>query len=128
MARLQRRTGRVPAASPCGGHAGGASQHRAALLVSDGKPAYRYFAQDADISHDAINLSTGAHVRGAVHIQNVNAYHGRLKQWLRRFHGVATHFLENYLGWFRCLDTHRANSREGILAMALGKFPHLTVT
>lgn len=101
---------------------------RDALLVSDGNPTYRYFAQDGGISHDAINLSTGAHVRGAVHIQNVNAYHGRLKQWLRRFHGVATHFLENYLGWFRCLDTHRANSREGILAMALGKFPHLTVT
>lgn len=99
-----------------------------ALLVSDGNPTYRYFAQDAGISHDAINLSAGVHVKGAVHIQNVNAYHGRLKQWLQRFHGVATHYLDNYLGWFRCLDTHHANSPEGILAMALGRFPHLTVT
>jgi hypothetical protein len=24
------------------------------------------------------------------HFNNVNAYHGRLKEWLRRFHGVAT--------------------------------------
>ena len=24
------------------------------------------------------------------HINNVNAYHGRLKEWMRRFHGVAT--------------------------------------
>lgn len=99
-----------------------------ALLVSDGNPTYRYFAQDAGISHDAINLSAGVHVKGAVHIQNVNAYHGRLKQWLNRFHGVATHYLDNYLGWFRCLDSHHANSPEGVLAMALGKFPHLTVT
>ena len=99
-----------------------------ALLVSDGNPTYRYFAQDAGISHDAINASAGVHVKGAVHIQNVNAYHGRLKQWLHRFHGVATHYLDNYLGWFRCMDTHHANSRECILAMALGKFPHLTVT
>ena len=32
------------------------------------------------------------------HINNVNAYHGRLKEWLRRFHGVATKNLPNYLG------------------------------
>ena len=98
------------------------------LLVSDGNPTYRYFAQDADISHDAINLSAGLRVKGAVHIQNVNAYHSRLKQWVNRFHGVATHYLGNYLGWFRSLDNPHANSREGVLAMALGKFPHLTVT
>jgi hypothetical protein len=24
------------------------------------------------------------------HINNVNAYHSRLKEWMRRFHGVAT--------------------------------------
>ena len=103
---------------------------RDALLVSDGNPTYRYFAQDAGISHDAINLSAGLRVNGAVHIQNVNAYHGRLKQWLNRFHGVATRYLDNYLGWFRCLDNHHADSREGTLAMALalGRFPHLTVT
>ncbi len=101
---------------------------RDALLVSDGNPTYRYFAQDAGISHDAINLSAGVHVKGAVHIQNVNAYHGRLKQWLHGFHGVATHYLDNYLGWLRCLDNHHASYPEGVLAMALGKFPHLTVT
>ena len=99
-----------------------------ALLVSDGNPTYRYFAQEAGISYDAINLSAGLRVNGAVHIQNVNAYHGRLKQWLNRFHGVATHYLDNYLGGFRCLDSHHANSPEGVLGMALGKFPHLTVT
>ena len=99
-----------------------------ALLVSDGNPTYRYFAQDAGISHDAINLSAGVRVNGAVHIQNVNAYHGRLKQWLHRFHGVVTHYLDHYLGWYRCLDNHHANSPEGTLAMALGRFPQLTVT
>ena len=98
------------------------------LLVSDGNPTYRYFAQDKGIAHDAINLSAGERVKGAIHIQNVNAYHGRLKQWVSRFHGVATHYLENYLGWFRALDNRHANSEEYVLAMALGKFPHLTVT
>ena len=33
-----------------------------------------------------------------LHINNVNAYHGRLKQWLNRFNGVATKNLPSYLG------------------------------
>ena len=38
------------------------------------------------------------------HIQNVNAYDSRLKLWMKRFHGVATQYLENYLGWRRWLE------------------------
>jgi transposase-like protein len=38
------------------------------------------------------------------HINNVNAYHSRLKEWLRPFHGVATKNLPNYLGWRRTLE------------------------
>src|SRR5829696_1189131 len=37
-------------------------------------------------------------------INNVNAYHGRLKEWLRPFHGVATKYLNRYLGWRRSLE------------------------
>src|SRR5208337_1797657 len=38
------------------------------------------------------------------HINNVNAYHSRLKEWLRPFHGVATKNLPNYLGGRRTLE------------------------
>jgi hypothetical protein len=38
---------------------------------------------------------------GVYHIQNVNVCDSRLKQWMGRFHGVATKYLENYLGWRR---------------------------
>jgi IS1 family transposase len=92
------------------------------LLVSDGNPTYRGFAQDAHLAHEAVNLSAGVRVNGAIHVQNVNAYHGRLKQWLQRFHGVATGYLDNYLGWFRALDNHHAASAQAVLTMALGKF------
>ena len=67
-------------------------------------------------------------VNGAIHVQNVNACHGRLKQWLHRFHGVATGYLDNYLGWFRDLDSHHGDSGHAVLALALGRFPYLTVT
>lgn len=39
-----------------------------------------------------------------IHINNVNGYHGRLKQWMRRFNGVATKNLPNYLGWRRAIE------------------------
>ena len=86
-------------------------------------------AKALGVAHRPINLTAGIRVvAGVYHVQNVNAYDSRLKEWIRRFHGVATHYLDNYLGWFRTLDNRHANSREAVLAMALGKFPHLTVT
>ncbi|MDR3516916.1 MAG: IS1595 family transposase, partial [Azospirillaceae bacterium] len=39
-----------------------------------------------------------------LHINNVNGYHGRLKEWLRPFQGVATAYLDHYLGWRRSIE------------------------
>ncbi len=41
---------------------------------------------------------------GMWHVQGVNRYDAHLKTWMARFHGVATRYLENYLGWRRLLD------------------------
>ena len=41
--------------------------------------------------HLPINRDVGVRVVGKVyHVQNVSAYDGRLKEWMRRFHGIAT--------------------------------------
>ena len=80
---------------------------KSAVLVSDGAHAYRVFANRASIPHVALNLSAGEHAWGVYHIQNVNGYGSRLKGWMRRFNGVATKYLDSYLGW------HRTNDREG---------------
>lgn len=98
------------------------------LLVSDGHPAYPVFAREAGILHRAVNLRAGIRVRGTIHVQNVNAYHSRLRQWLRPFHGVATRYLPNYLGWRWILDARRILSPESLLRATLGTFPHLLVT
>ena len=92
------------------------------LLVSDSNAAYRYFAHEAGISHQAVNLRAGERVRGAVHVQNVNAYHSRFRQWLARFHGVATRYLPNYLGWRWALDGKRIASSSQLLRAAIGTF------
>jgi transposase-like protein len=98
------------------------------LLVSDSNAAYRYFAREAEISYESINVHAKQRVRGAIHVQNVNAYHSRCRQWLRRFHGVATHYLANYLGWQWALDAHRINAPLELLKASVGVFPHLGAT
>jgi len=93
------------------------------MLCSDGNTVYSAFAKENDIAHKALNLSAGTRVIDKVfHIQNVNAYHSRLKEWVRRFHGVATRYLPNYLGWRRMIERDAAlsPSPQTILAAALG--------
>lgn len=74
------------------------------VLCTDGGTALAAAARDIGIEHHPVNVSAGLRVQGAWHIQNVNAFCSRLRQWLLRFKGVSTRYLENYLGWFRVLD------------------------
>jgi hypothetical protein len=60
--------------------------------------------------------------RGAVHVQNVNAYHSRFHQWLSRFNGVATSYLRNYLAWRQVLDARKIDSPDTLLKAAAGLF------
>lgn len=92
------------------------------VLCTDGSRALAGAARELGIEHHAVNLSAGIRVDGAWHIQNVNAYHSRLKAWVYKFRGVATCYLANYLGWFRAIDRNSAGEPKPAqwLAMALG--------
>lgn len=75
------------------------------MLCTDGAAAYKVIAKHAGVVHRPINVAAGQRVIGGIyHIQNVNAYDSRLKQWMVKFHGVATRYLASYLGWHRMLD------------------------
>ena len=93
------------------------------ILCSDGGRVYRSLAHQLGITHRPVNLAAGIRViAGVYHIQNVNAYDSRLKQWMRRFHGVATKYLENYLGWRRWLERWGENNSPLVgLQAALGR-------
>jgi transposase-like protein len=91
-----------------------------AVLCTDGAAVYSTFARTTGIAHQPLPLR-GPRVRGAFHIQHVNAYDSRLKNWLRGFHGVATRYLEQYLGWRRLLDRYRERlTPQACLLEALG--------
>jgi len=89
-----------------------------ALLISDAAAAYRRFCADAGITHEAVNVQAGMRARGAIHIQNVNAWHSRFKSWLVRFRGVASRYLAHYSGWQRVLDAHRLTTPAQLLCAA----------
>ena len=101
-----------------------------AVLCSDSAAVYHCFAERAHIAHTPVNLSAGIRVIDhAFHIQNVNAYHGRLKGWMFRFHGVATKYLPNYLGWRRCLERFATTLTPSLLlGLAIMGNQHLTQT
>lgn len=104
------------------------------VLCSDGSAVYVALAKQLHIAHQPVNLSAGIRVVDhAFPIQNVNAYDSRLKGWMYRFHGVATKYLPNYLGWRRCLERFSGIlTPELFLGQAFGAPPagdqHLTQT
>jgi len=103
------------------------------ILCTDGLPTYKQIARQANIVHRPVNVAKGQRVINNIyHIQNVNAYDSRLKQWMRKFHGVATRYLASYLGWHRMIDRLGQNITPTLCFMAsLGKirqFQQLTTT
>ncbi|KJR42589.1 transposase [Candidatus Magnetoovum chiemensis] len=77
------------------------------LLCTDGSRALRATAKEFGIPHQAMNIKAGTRVKERIfHIQNVNSYASRLKGWMRRFNGVASKYIESYLGWMRFFERH----------------------
>jgi transposase-like protein len=92
----------------------------------DGGTAIVAFAKRAGIAAHVLP-KPGKPTRQApdYHLNNVNAYHGRLKEWLRRFHGVATKNLPNYLGWRRALEALGDNATPATMILgAIGMGPY----
>lgn len=92
----------------------------------DGGTAIVAFARRAGIAAHVLP-KPGKPTRQApnYHLNNVNAYHSRLKEWLRRFHGVATKNLPNYLGWRRTLEALGDNATAAKMILgAIGMGPY----
>ena len=92
-----------------------------ALLCTDTASNYKKFAAMKGLKHEAINARKKEYVRQNIyHIQHVNSYHRRLKDWMERFNGVATKYLNGYLIWHRFLDLNKKiPSKENIDEMLL---------
>ena len=98
-------------------------------LCCDGGKAIVAFARRAEIPCHILPAPGGPRTEAPnLHINNVNGYHGRLKEWLRPFHGVATKYLKNYLGWRRTVEALGAGTQpEAWLRSAVGNGPYQQV-
>jgi transposase-like protein len=98
------------------------------ILCTDGSSVLAAAVKEIGVTHRPVNVSAGRRViAGVYHIQNVNAFDSRLKNWIRRFNGVATKYLDSYLGWFRTLDRSSSPGLQpaSLLALALTSRPVL---
>jgi transposase-like protein len=99
-----------------------------AVLVTDGLKSYNYFCSKNNLTHEVVKNEKGKRTSGSYHIQNVNSYHSRLKNWISiTFHGVATKYLNHYLWWRHELDNKNMTDSVGLMKLALG-IPQLNGT
>lgn len=68
-------------------------------LCTDGSGALRMAARALQVKHVALVTKRGERKHGIYHVQTVNSYQGRLKEWMAPFRGVATKYLNRYLTW-----------------------------
>ncbi len=75
--------------------------------------SYKGYANDNHLKHVVLREDLKQHVKmERFHIQHVNSLHNRLKKWIAgTFWGVATKYLQNYLNWFKVIQTALKNSR-----------------
>jgi transposase-like protein len=99
----------------------GASIDAASLLCIEKSRILIKFAKDAGLAFELIGTKQRKGREKVFHVQTVNAYHSRLKNWMARFNGVATKLLPNYLTWRRLHESSLKSPQEWFQAIVIGK-------
>ncbi|MFQ9564374.1 MAG: IS1595 family transposase, partial [Faecalibacillus intestinalis] len=71
-------------------------------LCTDSAHGYSRIAEELNLKH--VQIESGKRKKDIYHIQHVNALHGSLKAFMRKFRGVATKHLHHYLYWFKWVE------------------------
>lgn len=71
-------------------------------ICTDSLSSYKTLSKKLKLNHKQI--PTGRHSDGNYNLSNINSLHSKFKTWIRRFNGVSTKFLPNYLTWFKWLE------------------------
>lgn len=75
------------------------------ILCSDSHLSMQAYAKDNNIQLKTIFVRRKEYVFQKIyHIQNVNRLHRELKEWVKKFNGVATKYLQNYLNYFQLVQ------------------------
>ena len=95
----------------------------AATLCTDSHTSFKAFAKAHRLNYRPVNISKGTRVvKGIYHIQHANSAHMRLKNWMVRFHGVSTKYLDSYMRWFSLMEETKASDDREV------KFTNASIT
>ncbi len=89
------------------------------LLITDKASSFKAFTKHQNLKQKMVTSKKGERVDGFYHIQHVNSYHNMLKTWMQRFHGVATKYLNSYLGWSHELFNRHIDTPIAFLRLAI---------
>lgn len=94
------------------------------ILCSDGHVSYKGYADDNHLKHVVLRDDLKQRVKqGRFHIQHVNSLHSRLKKWIASvFWGISTKYLQNYLNWFKVVETvlkKESNQANALLRLSM---------
>jgi transposase-like protein len=74
-------------------------------VCTDSHRSFTGYAKDKGLNHKQIHVRKGQYVKDKIyHLQNVNQTASGLKNWIRRFNGVSTKYLQNYMSWYMVLE------------------------
>jgi len=86
-------------------------------LCSDSHPSIISWAKGKELEHHTF-VASRQHVKDkCYHVQHVNSLDNLYERWVKRFYGVATKYLPQYLNWFIFLEKMK-KSASPILEMA----------
>lgn len=77
------------------------------IACADSCRNFKKFAKESDL--ELVQLPKGKKKLGIYHLQHVNSFHSRLKNWMTRFNGIATKYMSDYLAWFRWLEYFKSD-------------------
>lgn len=75
------------------------------LILSDGLNVYKSYFASTKLEHRGIPAKQRG--KGINHINNVNNFHHRLKEFMGKYNGVSTKYLNNYVSLYTWLDNAR---------------------